>query len=226
MSRKLAILISRNDPRFDNLRLARNGRWPVNPADGIASVALCLDSQDAAEVLQKVIGAGQRPTIRSGGHCYEDFYANNPNGMLMDMSLMDRVGLSPSDGSYHVAAGATLGKTYQELYKLHNVTLPGGTCGTVGAGGHITGGGYGAVSRLYGTATDWVTGVDILTVDESGKVDLRTCTAKQDADLLRACRGGGGGNFGLIVDYAFDELPRGAAGLHHRRNHLPLGGDD
>lgn len=208
MNRELAILIPRTDPRFDTLRQARNGRWPVNPADGVGSVALCLNSQDAAEVLQQVIGAGQRPTIRSGGHCYEDFYANNPSGMLMDTSLMDRVAVSPSDGSYRVAAGATLGKTYQELYKLHNVTLPGGTCGSVGAGGHITGGGYGAVSRLFGTAADWVTGVDILTVDGSGKVNLRTCTAKQDADLLRACRGGGGGNFGVIVDYVFDELPR------------------
>jgi len=108
VNRELAILIPRTDPRFDTLRQARNGRWPVNPADGVGSVALCLNSQDAAEVLQQVIGAGQRPTIRSGGHCYEDFYANNPSGMLMDTSLMDRVAVSPSDGSYRVAAGATL----------------------------------------------------------------------------------------------------------------------
>lgn len=203
----MAILVTCNDPRFNDLKRARNGRWPANSADGVASIALCLSPEDAAETLQHVIDAGQRPTIRSGGHCYEDFYANNPHGNLIDLSLMDRVAL-PRDGGYRVAGGATLGKTYQDLYKLNNVTLPGGTCGSVGAGGHITGGGYGAVSRLYGTAADWVTGVDILTVDGSGKVNLRSCNAKQDADLLRACRGGGGGNFGVIVDYAFDELPR------------------
>jgi hypothetical protein len=106
-----------------------------------------------------------------------------------------------------VGAGATLGKAYQDLYKLYNVTLPGGTCDSVGAGGHITGGGYGFVSRLYGTTADWVTGIDILTVDSRGKVALRICTAKQDADLFRACRGAGGGNFGVIVDYIFDKLP-------------------
>jgi hypothetical protein len=203
----MAILVSRDNPRFNALKRARNGLWPVNPADGVASVALCLNSEDAAQALQRVISAGQRPTIRSGGHCYEDFYANNPNGTLIDLSLMDRVTQLQHDGSYRVAGGATLGKTYQDLFKLNDVTLPGGTCGSVGAGGHITGGGYGAVSRLYGTATDWVTGVDILTVDASGQVALRSCNAKQDADLLRACRGGGGGNFGVIVDYAFDELP-------------------
>ena len=205
----MAILVTHEDVRFNNLKSARNGRWPADPGDGISSVALCLNSEDTAQALQRVIHAGQRPTIRSGGHCYEDFYANNPNGTLIDMSMMNQVGILPhdDDARYRVGAGATLGKAYQDLYKLYNVTLPGGTCDSVGAGGHITGGGYGFVSRLYGTTADWVTGIDILTVDSKGKVALRNCTAKQDADLLRACRGAGGGNFGVIVDYVFDKLP-------------------
>ena len=85
----MAILVTRDDVRFNNLKRARNGRWPADPADGISSVALCLSSEDTAEALQRVISAGHRPTIRSGGHCYEDFYANNPNGMLIDMSMMN-----------------------------------------------------------------------------------------------------------------------------------------
>jgi FAD/FMN-containing dehydrogenase len=207
VSDSLAILITRDDSRFNNLKRARNGRWPANPADGIGSVALCLGADDTAETLRRVVNAGQRPTIRSGGHCYEDFYANNPNGTLIDMSLMNHVGALPGDARYRVGVGATLGQAYQELYKLYNLTLPGGTCASVGAGGHITGGGYGLVSRLYGTTADWVTGVDILTVDSKGDVALRRCTATQDADLLRACRGAGGGNFGVIVDYVFEKLP-------------------
>ena len=87
----MAILVSRDDVRFNNLKRARNGRWPADPADGISSVAL-----------QRVISAGQRPTIRSGGHCYEDFYANNPNGMLIDMSMMNHVGILPHNGEYLV----------------------------------------------------------------------------------------------------------------------------
>jgi FAD/FMN-containing dehydrogenase len=203
----MAILINRDDARFNDLKRARNGRWPEDPADEIGRVALCLTAQDTAEALQRVVSAGQRPTIRSGGHCYEDFYVNNPKGTLIDMSMLTHVGTVPGDAAYHIAAGATLGKTYQELYKLYNVTLPGGTCDSVGAGGHITGGGYGFVSRLFGTTADWVSGVEILTVDAKGKVELRTCNAKQNADLFRACRGAGGGNFGIIVDYSFDKLP-------------------
>src|SRR5258707_3639503 len=130
----MAILVPRDDVRLNNLKRARNGRWPENAKDGISSVALCLSSDDTAEVLQRVISAGQRPTIRSGGHCYEDFYANNPNGTLIDLSMMSHVGILPhnhnhnNDTRYHVGAGATLGKAYQDLYKLYNVTLPGGTC--------------------------------------------------------------------------------------------------
>jgi len=203
----MAILVTHDDARFDNLKRARNARWPSDPADAVSRVALCLSAEDAAEALQRAINAGQRPTIRSGGHCYEDFYANNPNGTLIDTSLMNHVGGLPQDARYHVGVGATLGRAYQELYKRYNLTLPGGTCDSVGAGGHITGGGYGFVSRLYGTTADWLTAVDILTVDAKGKVTLRTCSATQDSDLFRACRGGGGGNFGLIVDYVFDKLP-------------------
>src|SRR3984885_4350239 len=115
-SGNLAILITRDDPRFSNLKRARNGRWPANPADGISRLALCLNAADTAEALQRVVSAGQRPTIRSGGHCYEDFYANNPGGTLIDMSMMNQVGDRLHEG-YRVAAGATLGTAYQELYK-------------------------------------------------------------------------------------------------------------
>lgn len=203
----MAILITRDDVRFDDLKRARNGRWPEDRSEEVSTIALCLSAQDTAEALQRVVSAGQRPTIRSGGHCYEDFYANNPKGTLIDMSMQTHVGTIPSDGSYRIEAGATLGRTYQELYKLYNVTLPGGTCDSVGVGGHVTGGGYGFVSRLHGTTADWVSGVEILTVDSAGKVALRTCNTKQDADLFRACRGAGGGNFGLIVTYTFEKLP-------------------
>lgn len=203
----MAITITREDVRFDILKKSRNGRWPARPDESIGAIAVCQNANDAAEALQRVVSAGQRPTIRSGGHCYEDFYANNPNGTLIDMGLLNHTGNVAQDTRYHIGPGATLGKAYQDLYKLYNVTLPGGTCASVGAGGHITGGGYGLLSRLMGITADWITEVDILTVDSSGKVTPRKVNAKNDADLFRACRGGGGGNFGVITDYVFDKLP-------------------
>jgi hypothetical protein len=42
-------------------------------AEGVAEIELCATAEQAAEALQRVVSAGMRPTIRSGGHCYEDF---------------------------------------------------------------------------------------------------------------------------------------------------------
>ncbi|MFP3663308.1 FAD-binding protein, partial [Burkholderia sp. SIMBA_043] len=44
---------------------------------------------------------------------------------------------------------------YLDLYKTANRTLPGGSCYSVGSGGHIVGGGYGLLSRLHGLTVDW-----------------------------------------------------------------------
>jgi FAD/FMN-containing dehydrogenase len=87
------------------------------------------------------------------------------------------------------------------------VTLPGGNCYSVGAGGHISGGGYGFLSRLHGLSSDWLTAVDILTVDASGRVRERRVDRKNDPDLFRVCRGAGGAGFGLITAFRFKHLP-------------------
>ena len=76
------------------------------------------------------------------------------------------------------------------------------------AGGHISGGGYGLLSRLHGVTSDWLTAVDILTVDAHGKVVARRVDQKHDPELFRACRGAGGGGFGVITNYFFEELPK------------------
>ncbi|WP_164214151.1 FAD-binding protein, partial [Stenotrophomonas maltophilia] len=54
---------------------------------------------------------------------------------------------------------------YRTLLNGFGKTLPAGSCYSVGAGGHITGGGYGLLSRLHGLTVDWLTGVDIVTWD-------------------------------------------------------------
>jgi hypothetical protein len=44
-------------------------------------------------------------------------------------------------------------------------------------------------------------------VDKKGQVVPRRVDAKNDPDLFRACRGAGGGNFGVITNFYFDKLP-------------------
>ena len=202
-----AIKITRTDPRYAMLRRSRNLRWDANEAEAAAEIELCESAEQAAEALQRIVNAGMRPTIRSGGHCYEDFVVNNPGGAILDLSLLKSVSL-PGDGTrYRISPGLELGEVYIDLYKRHGVTIPGGSCYEVGAGGHISGGGYGVLSRLHGLTIDYLSEVEILTVDGKGHVELRRIDKDHDPDLFRACRGGGGGNFGVITGFLFDRLP-------------------
>jgi len=203
----MAIVVSRQDPRYETLNRGHNLRWPAVDADAVGRIVLCESANDAAEALQQIVSSGMRPTVRSGAHCYEDFVVNNPGGAILDMSLLTAVGKASQGSDYRIESGALLWDVYTELYKRYGVTLPGGSCGTVGAGGHISGGGYGLLSRLHGLTCDWLTSVDILTVDAKGKVIPRTVDGQHDPDLFRACRGAGGGNFGVITSYNFEKLP-------------------
>jgi hypothetical protein len=203
----LAITVDRSDPRFDMLKQSRNLRWPAHEADAVEEIELCETPEQAAEALQRIVHAGVRPTIRSGGHCYEDFVVNNPNGSILDLSLLTTIAMAGDGNRHRISPGQQLGDVYLELYKRHGVTIPAGNCYSVGAGGHISGGGYGLLSRLHGLTIDWLSQVEILTVDSKGHVELHRADKDHDADLFRACRGGGGGNFGVITGFLFDRLP-------------------
>ncbi len=201
-------IVNRQDSRFALAHRGRNHRFPATEADVAGRVEYCESTEDAAAALQKILDAGLRPTVRSSGHCYEDFVVNNPNGAILDVSLLNHVSSGPGgSGPFAVQPGAMLGNIYQELYKRANVVLPGGTCFTVTAGGHVSGGGYGVLARLQGITVDWLSSVDILTVDANGKVLPVRASKTGHPDLFRALRGGQGSNFGLITGFTFDELP-------------------
>jgi FAD/FMN-containing dehydrogenase len=84
------------------------------------------------------------------------------------------------------------------------VTIPGGRCHSVGAGGHICGGGDGLLSRRFGLTIDHLYAVEVVVVDGSGKARSVVATREPDdpnRDLWWAHSGGGGGNFGVITRY-------------------------
>ena len=203
----MAITVTRQDARYDTLKRSRNLRWPATEAEAAARIEICTTADEAADALQRTVGAGIRPTIRSGGHCYEDFVVNNPHGAILDLSLLTAAQAPGDRGRFRISPGRQLGDAYLDLYKRYGVTIPAGSCYSVGAGGHIAGGGYGLLSRLNGLTVDWLSAVEILTVDAQGKVTERCVDKSTDADLFRACRGSGGGNFGVMTGFLFDKLP-------------------
>src|SRR5882724_8617076 len=98
----MSTTVSRQDPRFKTLRKSHNLRFPATEADSVASIEICQSPDDVAEALQKTVRAGLRPTIRSGGHCYEDFVCNNPGGVLLDVSLLNDMNAAGSGYTYKI----------------------------------------------------------------------------------------------------------------------------
>ncbi|RAY12774.1 FAD-linked oxidase [Actinomadura craniellae] len=195
------VVIGKDDPRYGYLTTrGANGRFTGRPD----SVRLVGSPDQVVQVVGEAMRGGGRVAVRSGGHCFENFVDDPAVRVVIDTSEMNAVYFDPRYQAFAVETGATLGEIYRTLYLGWGVTIPGGACPSVGAGGHIAGGGYGALSRSHGVVADHLYGVDIVVVDRSG--NPRRVVATRDStgperDLWWAHTGGGGGNFGIVTRY-------------------------
>src|SRR5690242_20425819 len=128
---------------------------------------------------------------RSGGHSYAG-YCTASGGLVVDLRRLDGVSLSGS--TVTAGAGTNLIDLYAALAR-RGATTPGGSCPTVGLGGLALGGGMGLAGRAFGLTCDNIRAVQIVTADGQ----LRTADADSNPGLYWACRGGGGGNFGIVT---------------------------
>lgn len=173
------------DPRFDRLRPA--------------GVAYCRTPADVAACVTFASRFKLPIRPRSGAHSYAG-YSSVTGGLVVDVSDMNS--FSIGSGTVRVGTGLALIDFYNKL-SARGVVVPGGSCPTVGIAGLTLGGGVGVLGRRYGLASDNLLSVQIVTA--SG--DVLTCTPSQHADLLWACQGGGGGNFGIATSFTFRTHP-------------------
>jgi FAD/FMN-containing dehydrogenase len=134
--------------------------------------------------------------VRCGGHSYEGFSQSAGVVIDVDVRLMNSIVVDPKAKTAIVGAGASLGKLYGATAP-RGLAFTGGSCPTVGISGHLLGGGYGYLARPYGLACDSLLSVAL--INPSG--ELLEADAHQNADLFWACRGGGGGSFGIATSF-------------------------
>src|SRR6185295_8152204 len=177
--------VTPDDPRYPTLIRGFNQRWVGHPQ----YVEVVGDAGQIVAVVQRCVDEGLRPTVRSGGHCYEGWVSLN-DGVILDVSSMHAAGKEPETGWYFLESGCTNWDVYNQLYRQYGVTLPAGSCYSVGAGGHICGGGYGLLSRLQGLTVDWLHGVEVVCVDRDRKARLVRVTkdseTQEEQDLFWA----------------------------------------
>ncbi|MBL1072972.1 FAD-binding oxidoreductase [Nocardia sp. 2] len=175
-----------------------NRRFTARPQ----RIVLPSTADEVATALEHAVADGLRPAVRSGGHGFEDFVDNDRTQAIIDLRRLSEVRWDDTHRAFSLGAGTQLGAVYDRLDRGWGVTLPAGICKGVGAGGHISGGGYGPLSRRDGLVVDHLYGVEVVTIDAAGKAT--TILATRDgphADLWWAHTGGGGGNFGVVTRY-------------------------
>lgn len=181
------------DKEYNTLRKEYNlsiNKFPL-------TLVYCYNSQDVANAIKWSRQYGVEIRIRSGKHNYEGYSTGN-GVLVIDTSYMNKIEINTEQNTVKIEAGARLAAIYTKLYQS-GYGFPGGTCPTVAISGVVLGGGIGLSSRLHGLATDNL--LELQLIDAEG--NLLTANKDINPDLFWACRGAGGGNFGVAVSYTF-----------------------
>ncbi|MFF4837180.1 FAD-binding oxidoreductase [Streptomyces sp. NPDC001315] len=186
------VLVRPGDAKWQSARRLYNTRFDdLKPA----AVAYVAHADDIRTTLAYARAHHIQVSIRNGGHSYAGWSSGNGR-LVVDVSELNRV--RSSGGTAVVGAGAKLIDVYRAL-AAKGVTIPAGSCPTVGVSGLVLGGGHGVASRAYGLTCDSLTQATLITAD--GK--QLTANATENKDLFWALRGAGNGNFGVVTELRF-----------------------
>ena len=174
---------------YANASVISNERYSgVHPQ----AIARAVVEADVAACVRFAAHSSLPFTMRCGGHSYAGYSTNA--GLVCDVRRLNAISLAADRRSVTVGAGVLAIDLITAL-AAHGLAVPTGSCPTVGISGLALGGGVGFAARTMGATCDNILAVRIVTAD--GRV--RVADPSTNADLMWACRGGGGGNFGAVT---------------------------
>ncbi len=191
-------IVTPESPEYDSARQEWNraiNKFPL-------VIVYCNNRYDVQNAIRWAEHRNVQVRIRSGGHNYEG-YSVGDGVLVIDISRMNRIFLDASRNLLSVEGGATNEQIY-DYVSSKGYPFPGGTCPTVAVSGLALGGGWGLSCRNFGLACDSLTQIEM--IDYRGHLLIANCYC--NSDLFWACRGGGGGNFGVIVSMTFSLPPK------------------
>ncbi len=189
-------VIEPENPAYDQTRVVWNGMIDRRPA-------LICRPKNAADVVAAVNFGRDRGlaiSLRSGGHNVAG-YAVCDGGLMIDMTLMNGVRVDPGRSRAFVEGGA-MWNDVDSACTPFGLATPGGLISATGVAGLTLSGGVGWLRGRHGLSCDNLMAADVVTAD--GR--LIHCGDGENADLLWGLRGGGG-NFGVVVNFEFQLHP-------------------
>jgi len=176
--------------------------WATKPS---AYAVAARNAHDIAAAVNFARDNNLRLVVKGGGHSYQGT-SNAPDSLLIWTRHMTEITMHPA----FVAQGCeqmvkpqpavTLGAGIIDIQAYDAVTtkggryVQGGGCLTVGLAGLVQGGGFGSLSKHYGSAAGNLLEAEVVTADGQ----IRIANACTNPDLYWALKGGGGGSFGVV----------------------------
>lgn len=191
-------VIHPTDPRYKEARQEWNRAIQKYPL----VIVYCFTKTDVRNAICWARKHNIGIRIRSGGHHYEGYSIGN-SILVIDVSKMNQLKVDRDKNILKIQGGVTNQQVY-DLVGSEGYPFPGGTCPTVGVVGYTLGGGWGYSSRYLGLGCDSL--LELKLVNYSGKVI--TANKECNSDLFWACKGAGGGNFGVVVSMTFKLPPK------------------
>ena len=147
-----------------------------------------------------------RLVVKGGGHSYQGT-SNAADSLLIWTRAMNKVILHDAfvakgcEGKFAPAPAVTAGAgaVWIDLYNAVTTQggryVQGGGCTTVGVAGLVQSGGFGSLSKCFGTAASGLLEAEVVTADGS----VLTVNPCIHPDLFWAIKGGGGGSWGIVT---------------------------
>ncbi|WP_405010273.1 FAD-binding oxidoreductase [Kitasatospora sp. NBC_01539] len=176
---------------------------PFNKRFATTTPALVVSAADTADVVAAIGWArthGVPLVARGGGHGYAG--TSVTTGLVLDLRALDTITVDPATGLVTAGGGTRMNALYAVLQE-HDLAIPLGNSDDVSVAGLTLGGGVAAVSRAFGVTCDSLVETEIVLADGT----VLTCDEERNADLFWACRGGGGGVFGVNTSFTFRTRP-------------------
>ncbi len=185
-------LVRPGDDDYDAARRIWNGMIDRKPA----LIARCAATADVSNAINFARTHHLLVSVRGGGHSFAGF-STCDNGLVIDLSLMNRIEVNPEARVARVEGGVTWG-AFDAATHAHGLATTGGLMSTTGIAGLTLGGGIGWLMRKYGLACDNLLGVELVTAQG----EVIQANSSENQELLWGLRGGGG-NFGIATTFWF-----------------------